>query len=601
MFIAKSIESLLNSIKAETITEIICISIFILFIIAAYCAKSGKWSSLVSYTPTLLTSVGIFGTFTGIVIGLQGFDPKSIDDSIEILLGGLKTAFITSLFGMFTSIVYKISVSSILKPTIPTDESIDIDATDIYRAIKEQTNALNGLQNSISGDEESTLVGQMKLMRGDVNDNHKTSFASLERSSNSINDISSQLKIQQTNFDSFSDKLWIKLQDFADMLSKSATEQVINALKEVISDFNKNLIDQFGDNFAKLNVAVEKMIEWQEKYKSQIEQMIEQYNLGIQSITHAENSLSEISKESKQIPLTMGNLKSVMEVNQHQIDELSNHLDAFKEIRDKAVEAVPEIRNQVEETVKSISDSTTLVAEYYKRLLDESQIHIADQVNKSNGILDLFTEKTTESIESVSKKLNESAKKVEGVITESVADFTDKINKTNGSLQSTSDHLSSSSNEIKNHLHDAVLDLNSQVRSMVDKVVLGAEEVSNTLKISNQTLLDSNISLKDHFISTAENIHSQLESSLENIFRAQSQEIRRTFDACERELQSQVGKTGEAVEKQLNMIDQSMNQEVERVMQQMGQALTRISGQFTTDYSQLVSAMSNVVNSGVAR
>ncbi len=35
---------------------------------------------------------------------------------------------------------------------------------------------------------------------------------------------------QQENFDSFAEKLWLKLQDFADTLSKSATEQVIEAL-----------------------------------------------------------------------------------------------------------------------------------------------------------------------------------------------------------------------------------------------------------------------------------------------------------------------------------------------------------------------------------
>ena len=595
MFIAKAIESLLHSIKAESTTEIICVAIIIIFVIASYCAKAGKWSSLVNYTPTLLTSVGIFGTFTGIVIGLQGFNPHSIDASIEVLLGGLKTAFITSLFGMFASIIYKISVSSILKPTNSVEENTNIDATDIYRAIKEQTNILNGLQNSISGDDEATLVGQLKLMRGDVNDNHKTSSAYLEKSSDSINEISDRLKIQQTNFNSFSDKLWIKMQDFADMLSKSATEQVINALKEVISDFNNNLIEQFGDNFKKLNASVEKMIIWQEKYKTQIESMIEQYRLGVESITHAEISVSTISKEAKNIPLTMDVLKDVLEINQHQINELSNHLDAFKDIRDRAVDAVPEIRKQVEETVSTIAESTVHVSEYYQKLLAESERHITNQTEKSNAIFELFTSKTTDGIEVVATKLNESASKMENAITEGVNDFTAKVNVTNSSLQTTGDHLAVQTEQIKNHLQDTVTDLNSNVRTMVEKVLSGSEEITSALKGSTQEIIKSSSDIKDQLFDATEQMHDRLESQLSDIFRVQTQEIKRTFDALEKELQGQVGKTGEAVEKQLGMIDQSMTQEVERVMQTMGQALARITGQFTSDYSKLVDSMSAIV------
>lgn len=46
-------------------------------------------------------ALGILGTFTGIIIGLLNFDTESIDTSIPVLLDGLKTAFITSIVGMF--------------------------------------------------------------------------------------------------------------------------------------------------------------------------------------------------------------------------------------------------------------------------------------------------------------------------------------------------------------------------------------------------------------------------------------------------------------------------------------------------------------------
>lgn len=53
------------------------------------------------YAPTLMGALGILGTFIGIIIGLLNFNTESIDTSIPVLLGGLKTAFITSIVGMF--------------------------------------------------------------------------------------------------------------------------------------------------------------------------------------------------------------------------------------------------------------------------------------------------------------------------------------------------------------------------------------------------------------------------------------------------------------------------------------------------------------------
>ncbi|MCV6022563.1 MotA/TolQ/ExbB proton channel family protein, partial [Escherichia coli] len=70
-------------------------------------AVLGKAPRFTASTTNILTSLGILGTFAGIVVGLMEFNPSDIDGSIESLLAGLKTAFLTSLVGMAASIVYK--------------------------------------------------------------------------------------------------------------------------------------------------------------------------------------------------------------------------------------------------------------------------------------------------------------------------------------------------------------------------------------------------------------------------------------------------------------------------------------------------------------
>lgn len=55
-----------------------------------------------------IVSVGVLGTFVGIFIGLQDFNPQDIMNSVNSILGGLKTAFFTSIVGMSTATILSI-------------------------------------------------------------------------------------------------------------------------------------------------------------------------------------------------------------------------------------------------------------------------------------------------------------------------------------------------------------------------------------------------------------------------------------------------------------------------------------------------------------
>ena len=55
-----------------------------------------------------IVSVGVLGTFVGIFIGLQAFNPDDIINSVNDILVGLKTAFFTSIVAMSVSTVLSI-------------------------------------------------------------------------------------------------------------------------------------------------------------------------------------------------------------------------------------------------------------------------------------------------------------------------------------------------------------------------------------------------------------------------------------------------------------------------------------------------------------
>lgn len=50
-----------------------------------------------------------------------------------------------------------------------------------------------------------------------------------------------------------------RLHDFAQILSKSATETVIEALRQVIVEFNQNLMEQFGEKFQRIKPCSERL------------------------------------------------------------------------------------------------------------------------------------------------------------------------------------------------------------------------------------------------------------------------------------------------------------------------------------------------------
>ena len=76
--------------------------VIVIFILGFLDHKTGK------DLKSQIVSVGVLGTFVGIFIGLQAFNPSDIVNSVNEILVGLKTAFFTSIVGMSVSTVLSI-------------------------------------------------------------------------------------------------------------------------------------------------------------------------------------------------------------------------------------------------------------------------------------------------------------------------------------------------------------------------------------------------------------------------------------------------------------------------------------------------------------
>lgn len=89
------LESLLRNLDLQFVNAFILSIMTFVCLFGFLFTKKDTQKDFVNYVPTLLTTLGIFGTFLGIVLGLLNFNQNNIEASIPLLLAGLKTAFIT--------------------------------------------------------------------------------------------------------------------------------------------------------------------------------------------------------------------------------------------------------------------------------------------------------------------------------------------------------------------------------------------------------------------------------------------------------------------------------------------------------------------------
>ena len=104
---AQQLLSIINDLLKDPIFLVFAGLILTMFLLSwwyYYNGKNEKKAEICRVSvPPLLVSIGIFGTFLGILIALQAFNVEDRIDSIGNVIIGLKLAFGTSVFGLLGS------------------------------------------------------------------------------------------------------------------------------------------------------------------------------------------------------------------------------------------------------------------------------------------------------------------------------------------------------------------------------------------------------------------------------------------------------------------------------------------------------------------
>jgi hypothetical protein len=293
----------------------------------------------IEFGPTILTTTGIFFTFLGIAIGLKQFDVSNIEASVPALLGGLKTAFWASVAGVGTALTLKARHYAFGLP-VRKDGEPAAGAT-----VDDLAKSLRSIHGALVGDGEATLVSQLKLIRQDSNDRLDA------------------LRKAQT--------------EALQMLSEMGSKALVEALRDVIKDFNVRITEQFGENFKHLNDGVAKLLVWQEQHRQHVETMairLDEILKIAQTTTDTHKQVVEQSSTFARTATELSGLLSALETQKAQISAYAQSLGA---LLNSAKDAVPQIESRITAIATNLAEAASKNQQTLSKAIEESAASIS--------------------------------------------------------------------------------------------------------------------------------------------------------------------------------------------------------------------------------
>ena len=141
------INGLWGYLSAKIFTCVISFVFIISLICLCFTRNINKREWIINRAPSLLTSLGLFGTFWGVAEGLGYFNAHDIDASVITLLDGMKLAFWTSILGMFYA--FLINIINYASGLVRLEAAEDVNNQDgeLIKKFNELIIALNQLED----------------------------------------------------------------------------------------------------------------------------------------------------------------------------------------------------------------------------------------------------------------------------------------------------------------------------------------------------------------------------------------------------------------------------------------------------------------------
>ncbi len=366
--------------------------------------------------PSVFTTIGIFGTFLGIFWGLLKFntDADMMQESISQLLSGLKTAFTTSLFGLFFSFIFSRIVLSIkhkaelkalnqiaeiLKSieTTNTHNLVDlknsfVDSNKLTREeiIEQKTEITENLINF--QDKSHSLIELLSesFTKSAIENKNQLSKISLTiEESNKINKETTNPKLQQIiNLNTTTNE--INKEQFGLILENQKQTEIVlksnnSELIKTINSNNAEFIDKFNKFYTLLEENTTKaFVEAMEKLTTSFNEQMNEL-------------IARLVKENfQELNNSVKRLNDWQVQNKEQIEILTNQFKQVVNSFETSSSAIKNITLNTDKLTNSESNLVKLIEQLQSVMIEDTKfIELTKNLTKSATILDETSEKLT--------------------------------------------------------------------------------------------------------------------------------------------------------------------------------------------------------------
>lgn len=364
-----------------------------------------------------LVGLGLLGTFLGLTLGIKGFDSSNterINESIQGLLAGMGTAFLTSLLGMTFSILFTAAdkalrhrlYKDVKELTDKLDSEYYID--DLVLANINQQNIVNQLYKALkNGLQQQALEIANKLTYTNAEGQNVTI-------GNAIREILTENTKQSKALMSFSTDLAMELnQGFDETLSRQMQQKIVPLMESVDATTKAVVehIDKMADTVS--SPATDMMQNVVDELKQSMQSLLNEFSTGLSGAATSElenlaMQLGTATQAMADFPKNMENISATLQVTieevKHAISEISNTSANANST------AMQQMQEQITYATGAISNAITEVKEVMSGISQSSQEQSNQMVSKLADAAEKMGSFLTGTISTLSNSVQQSVK-----------------------------------------------------------------------------------------------------------------------------------------------------------------------------------------------
>lgn len=377
-----------------------------------------------------LVGLGLLGTFLGLTLGIDGFDSSDtshINESIQVLLAGMGTAFLTSLLGMFFSIALTIVDKAlrhrlskhVCRLTEKLDSLYYIDdlelsglnqqkiADKLYNALKadmlQQTSALADKLTYYNSDGQNVPIG------------------------NAIREILIENQEQSKALKSFSTDLALELNNGFDEALSRQMQQKILPLMENVDATSKAIVEHIDQMAAQVSSpATDMMQKVVDELKHSMQSMVSEFSNGLSgsATSELENIALQLGTAAQAMADFPKNMQDISTTLQVTIDEVKNAISDISNTSANANStAMQQMQEQITFATGAISSTIAEVKEVMSGISRSSQEQSSQMVSELADAAERMGVFLNGTISTLSSSVQQSVKSITDDVSSKQADL----------------------------------------------------------------------------------------------------------------------------------------------------------------------------------